>query len=168
MNKPTMILLVGPTGCGKSTFRKKYLSHIPCISPDDFIVGRWSPQKTYAAWLYAAKVAESFLRENDSFLVDAQFVNPTIRNEWVKKARAHKFQVFAICFRTPWTQIVKNHEKRGDRGGYGTIPADVIRSMFEKFERSISGPSNWFLFDKVMTVKWGSRKDRECLIKALS
>ena len=166
--KPTMILLVGPIGCGKSTFRKKYLGQFPCISPDDFIIGRWSPDKVFLAWNYAEKVANLILRSGQSFVVDAQFVSSSVRNQWVKMARLHQFGVVALCFRTPWVQIVANHNKRGERGGYGKIPIDVVQASHDKFLKSISGPSNWFLFDKVMTIKWGSRKDKTCALKALN
>lgn len=168
MNKPTMVLLVGPTGCGKSTFRKKYLDQFPCISPDDFVVGRWDSYKAFLAWSHAEKMAELMLRSGQSFLVDAQFITPDSRNKWTKMARAYNFSVVAICFKTPWNQLLTNHKKRGNRGGYGKIPLDVILTSYEKFTKSMSGPSNWFLFDKVMTVNWGSRKDRECVIQTLS
>lgn len=168
MNKPTMVLLVGPTGCGKSTFRRKYLSQLPCISPDDFIVGRWDPNKAFMAWSYAERMAVILCSEGKSFLVDAQFISPDSRNKWTKIARAHGFGVMAICFKTPWNQILANHKKRGDRNGYGKVPLDVIRISHEKFTKSMSGPSNWFLFDKVMTVNWGSRKDKTCVLQALS
>lgn len=164
----TMILLVGPTGCGKSTFRKKHLAKFPCISPDDFIVGRWNPDKASAAWFYAEKMARFMFDEEQSFVVDAQFITPDSRNKWVKMARARGFKIMAVRFDTPWTQILTNHKKRGDRGGYGRIPVDVIQTSHEKFTRSMSGPSNWFLFDKVMTVKWGSRKDKTCLLQTLN
>jgi predicted kinase len=168
MNKPIMILLVGPTGCGKSTFRKKYLAQFPCISPDDFIIGRWDSNKAFLAWSHAEKMADLLCRERKSFLVDAQFITPDSRNKWTKIARGHGLGIVAICFKTPWDQILANHKKRGNRNGYGKIPLDVIRTSHEKFTKSMSGPSNWFLFDAVMTINWGSRKDRECLIKALS
>jgi protein phosphatase len=168
MNKPTMILLVGPTGCGKSTFRKKYLAQFPCISPDDFIVGRWDPNKTFAAWCYAERVAKIFFGYNQSFIVDAQFVSPDARNKWVKMARSFGFETVAIRFVTPWNQLMVNHKKRGDRGGYGRIPPEAISASYEKFTQAMAGTSNWFLFDKLLTIRWGNRKDRECLMKELS
>ena len=152
----TMVMLIGPTGCGKTTFRKKYLTTLACISPDDFISGGWTSDKRALAWGHAGRMAELFFRDEESFVVDAQFVTADLRNEWVKKAKRHDYKVVAVCLLTSWSQILKNHEKRGDRGGYGIIPREVIKESYWTYQKAMTGTSNWHLFDKKIVVKWGS------------
>jgi predicted kinase len=152
----SLIMMVGPTGCGKTMFRKKYFDDVPCISPDDFILGKWTPIKARYAWSYASQVGHILLAEGSPIVLDAQFINPSTRNEWVKMSRAYGYKTFAICFNTPWRQLLKNHRNRGDRGLYGKVPFDVIRASHAKFKRSMAGPSNWFLFDNRFVVDWGT------------
>lgn len=158
-------MLVGPTGCGKTTFRKNYLSNVPCISPDDFIVGKWSVQKARLAWQYAENVARMFFANNESFVVDAQFVTSSSRNEWVKFARNFGYKVHAVCFNTPWRQLLKNHKDRGARGiglaAYGKIPLPIIRNFYNKFKISMRDPSNWHLFNSKTVVNWGDKIDKD-------
>lgn len=156
LHKPVMIMLVGPTGCGKTTFRKKHLTTYACISPDDFICGGWTSDKGEMAWAYANKVAELFLSEGESFIVDAQFVSADIRKNWVNRARGFDYKVVAVCLSTTWRQILKNHKKRGDRGGYGIVPSQVIKESYSKFETDMANPPVWNIFDKKIVVKWGS------------
>jgi len=152
-------MMAGPTGCGKTTFRKKYLSHLPCISPDDFIVGKWTQPKARLAWSYAERLAGILFAERNPFVVDAQFVNPRARNDWVKLARSFGYKIHIVCFNTPWQQLLKNHKIRGERGiglaAYGRIPLPVIRQYYNKFKLSMQGPSNWNLFDSRIIVDWG-------------
>lgn len=156
-----LIMMAGPTGSGKTTFRKKYLNDLPCVSPDDFIVGKWTQAKARLAWQYAEKVAHLFFSNREQFVVDAQFVTTRSRNEWVKFARNFNYKVHVVCFNTPWRQLLKNHKARGIRGtglaAYGKIPLPVIRDFYNKFKAQ--DPSNWHGFNSITVVNWGDKID---------
>jgi predicted kinase len=154
MKTKRLIILVGPTGCGKSTYRFKYLKDIPCVSPDDFIVGRWSGSKVGLAWEYAAKVADDLFKGGVQFVMDAQFVNPATRAEWQKKAKDHGYECAAIIFDTPWKQIQENQARRGKRGLYGEIPLSVQEEKFKQFTSQMADKSILAGFDDYMIVPW--------------
>lgn len=133
-----VIFMIGPTGCGKTTFRKKNLSHLPCVSPDDFIVGKWTHTKASLAWGYAKKVAVQLLKEKTSFVLDAQFVDGKTRNEWRRWIETHRgYKAVGVIFNTPWNQIQKNQSKRGNRGLYGKIPLAVQTAAYRRFVSSL-------------------------------
>lgn len=165
-----MVMLVGPTGCGKSTFRKRRLSHLPCVSPDDFIVGRWSPKKAVHAWRHARNMAVELMGEQQSFVADAQFIDPAVRAEWLALARAFGFLTRGYAFNTPWKQLRENQQARGARGFYGTIPYKVQLRNYQLFKRqlrSLSFYNEGFLrpmpgrscypFSTMQIVEWNAK-----------
>lgn len=162
VSQKTMVLLVGPTGSGKSTFRKEHLSDWPCISPDAFIVGRWTPVKCGSAWTHAHETALEMLKDGDSFCVDAQFVDPATRKQWITLAKGFGFRTVGLIFITPWRQLLKNQAARGSRGHYGTIPFKVQRARYQEFKKQLRPKlDRWaemgLPFDYVHFVKWGEK-----------
>ncbi len=153
-----MHILIGPTGCGKTTYRKanSKLAGLPCVSPDDFIVGKWTPAKAQLAWSFAEKMAKELMGENTEFVVDAQFINGDTRRRWRNMARHFDYDVTATVFKTPWKQLLKNHKQRGNRGNYGSIPFVVIRNAHNSFQRLIEDENAFKSFDSVCFVEWSS------------
>ena len=131
---PTMVMLIGPTGCGKSTFRKNNLAKLPCVSPDDFVVGRWSPKKAAHAWQHARNMAIELLSERQTFVADAQFLDPSLRHEWQALARGFGFDRVGVAFNTSWRQLRRNQKARGARGLYGEIPLEVQKDAYQKMK----------------------------------
>ncbi len=171
----TMILLMGPTGCGKTTYRKKHYRDLPCISPDDFIRGQWTPKKASLCWALARGLAVELLQEGQSFVMDAQFTEEALREEWCRLAHGFEFDVVAVVMHTPWRQLQKNQKKRGSRGLYGTIPYAVLLRNYQTFRDQIKagkirGRINHFRKnhqpDGMAIVHWGKwqrvRKVSDC------
>lgn len=131
-------MLIGPTGCGKSTFRRKHLSGLPCVSPDDFIVGKWTAKKAVHAWQHARNLAIEMMVEKQSFVADAQFLDPAVRAEWKALASGFDFRVRAFAFDTPWKQLRENQQARGARGFYGTIPVKVQRRSYQLMRQQLA------------------------------
>ena len=134
----TMVMLVGPTGCGKSTFRQKHLAGLPCVSPDDFIVGQWTAKKAAHAWQCARNMAIELLIEKQSFVVDAQFLDPAVRAEWMSLAIGFGYKTHVFVFDTTWTQLRKNQQSRGARGHYGLIPHKVQRRSYQLMKQQLA------------------------------
>lgn len=156
----TMVMLIGPTGCGKSTFRKKHLAGLPCVSPDDFVVGKWSAKKAAHAWQHARNMAIELLMEKQSFVVDAQFLDYNVRSEWLALAKGFGFVPRAFCFDTSWKQLRKNQQARGARGLYGTIPIDVQRQNFKLMKELLARNDIYKEgYSRVTVVKFGSKEN---------
>lgn len=165
----TMVMLIGPTGCGKSTFRRKHLVHLPCVSPDDFIVGKWTSKKAQHAWQHARNMAIELMVERQDFVADAQFIDPAVRAEWIQIANGFQFKTRAFAFDTPWKQLRLNQQARGARGFYGLIPYKVQLRSYQlmKQQRSrMSGNEGFvhrpagrtiFPYNTVNVVKWGEK-----------
>jgi predicted kinase len=147
-------MLIGPTGCGKTTYRKQHLADIPCVSPDDFIVGRWTSEKAKLAWMHAENMAAQLMQEGEDLVVDAQFINQSTRNAWMTHARSFKYEIYGICFKTPYDQLLKNHETRGSRGNYGCVPLKVIGHSSRSFDHQMNDMSNFNGFDDLKVIKW--------------
>jgi predicted kinase len=131
-----------------------YMQDIPCISPDDFIVGQWTGKKAGLAWEYASSVAAELFKEGVHFVVDAQFVNSDTREEWQIKAKDNGYECVAVIFDTPWEQIQKNQAERGKRGLYGEIPLVVQETAFAGFRRQVADNSILNGFVDYMIIPW--------------
>lgn len=152
----SVVFMVGPTGSGKTTYRRRRFGLEPCISPDDFIVGKWTPGKTASAWAHARNTFIEILKANELrvILVDAQFVNADTRMEWVGIARGFGYETRALIFDTSFRQIQANQRKRGNRGGYGTLPYAVVLKQYRSFRDQLRDGSIKRDFHSVVTVPW--------------
>ena len=146
-----MIMLVGPTGCGKTTYRKKHLYGIPCVSPDDFVVGKWTPNKCGLAWRHAEDMTRALLRGKEPFVVDAQFLDRGPRRSWLRLAQKAGFTVHAVVFQIGWRNLLCNHKIRGNRAGYGVVPFRVIQAAYKQ-HKGLSLDNDGF--DTVKIVKF--------------
>lgn len=152
-----MYVTIGVTGSGKSTFRRKSLSHLPCVSPDDFIVGLWNMQKASSAWNHARNTAIELMKEGNPFLLDGQFTEYGIRSEWAKLARGFGYTSHALIFDTPWRQLLKNQRARGNRGFYGLIPHGVVLKNYQMFRDQKKAGTLGIEFDRQTWIPWSMR-----------
>ena len=156
----TMVMLIGPTGCGKSTFRKKHLAGLPCVSPDDFIVGKWSPNKAAHAWQHARNMAIELLGERQPFVADAQFLERAVRAEWLRLAKGFGFKSRAFVFNISWKQLRENQQARGARDFYGEVPTDVQIRSFQLMQEQIRGKCfGSDLLTRLDVVKFGTKQN---------
>lgn len=151
----SFVMMVGPTGCGKTTFREKNLPALACVCPDSFIIGPWTPEKVKLAWGYAETMAEILFKEGKSFIFDAQFVNENARRRWQETARSKGFTPVGFIFDTPWEQIQENQKNRGSRGTYGAVPMTVQETAFKAFEAQKQSKTLFEGFDTYIVAEWG-------------
>lgn len=152
-------MLIGPSGSGKSTYRKHFLEALPCISPDDFIRGKWTPKKCSLAWDFSQNLAIQLFLEGTSFCVDAQFLDPEVRRFWLSLAGGFGYRTHGVVFDTPLKQLFKNQKARGDRGGYGVIPREVVLEGRKKLVKQMRGTLHGE-FDTYSVVVWGDAISR--------
>lgn len=151
----SFVMMVGPTGCGKTTFREKNMASLACVCPDSFIIGPWSPQKVSMAWDYAEAMSNILFKEGTSFLFDAQFVKENTRRHWQEKSRRNGFSPGAFIFDTPWDQIQKNQAARGTRGAYGMVPTHIQETNFNSFKTQKEANALVTGFDWTVWIEWG-------------
>jgi predicted kinase len=151
----SFVMLVGPTGCGKTTFRTSRLSSLSCVNPDSYIVGPWTGEKAGLAWEFAAVISDVLFKEGKSFVFDAQFVNEWTRRQWQVVARSHGYKPVGFIFDTPWEQIQVNQKQRGARGTYGEIPIPKQEAFYKSFRDQVNDKTLFEGFETYTVVEWG-------------
>lgn len=141
---PTAILLCGPPGSGKTTFRQQYLSNFQAFSTDDLILAQAEDVgSTYEAIF--ATYFKTAQKRYDAALEDALYHGRTVvidRTHTTVKSRKRtldklpkiaKYKKVAIRFHEPYYILLERIEKRALQGGHRP-PENVILDMYHAYE----------------------------------
>jgi predicted kinase len=156
---PTLILMMGPPGSGKSTYRKTALPSAHVISPDDVLTEwgggtyDWSPRKASAAWRNAdgqleyeiLAHAEGEDYKADVYVFDAVFQKPKRRKKYIKMAKEAGWTVEAVYVKTPINVCLKRNAERPPNR---MVPEEQLLKM----AKQMTAPSMAEGFDKVRVV----------------
>lgn len=131
---PTLIVLIGLPGCGKSTYAaKKKEAGLIVISPDEIreeLTGDMSDQsRNREVFSLAHKRTKEALRHGGSVVFDATNLTRRARNDLLSCIPdRHNTYVEYVLFRIPLEECLKRNRQRTRH-----VPEDVIRRMNNSF-----------------------------------
>ncbi|WP_144760505.1 polynucleotide kinase-phosphatase [Curtobacterium sp. 9128] len=133
----SLVLLVGVSGSGKSTFAAQHFAPFETLS-SDFFRGLVSNDEedqsaTPAAFDALRYVVEKRLRAGLLTVVDATNVQPDARRAWVRTARDHDVLPVAVVFDLPEDVCIARNAVRERRD----VGAAVVRRQHGQLRRSL-------------------------------
>ena len=144
--------MIGPPGCGKSTWIKNYLknklNNYTIISRDDIVVEvgeknkisyneMFNPEFSYLQRLVNKILQEtisSAINGSKSIIVDMTNMSKKSRSGILNKINRNEFETKAVCFEIPKERIIKQIEKRFKETGKN-ISFSVLINMMNNYER---------------------------------
>jgi polynucleotide kinase-phosphatase len=133
----SLVVLVGASGSGKSTFAREHFGPYETLSSDMFrgLVGNDESDQSVTAAAFDALqyVAAKRLDAGLLTVVDATSVQPEARRKLVELARAHDVLPVAIVFDLPMSVSVARNAERYDRH----IPDGVVKRQNDQLRRGL-------------------------------
>lgn len=140
MKKPTLIVVCGPNGSGKTSITQKILKHewienCTYINPDEIakdIFGDWnSPEAIIDAANYAKELRYKLLIENKSIIFETVLSSPEkVEFILLAKEKGYFIRVFFVCTDSP-TINASRIARRVIQGGHD-VPIPKIISRYSK------------------------------------
>lgn len=133
----SLVVLIGASGSGKSTFAREHFGEYEVLSSDTFrglVANDESDQSATAAAFDALEyVAGARLKAGLLTVIDATSVQPSARRSLVDLAKAHDVLPVAIVFDVPASLCIARNAERGDR----RIPQRVVTRQSEQLRQSL-------------------------------
>jgi len=133
----SLVVLVGASGSGKSTFAREHFGPYETLSSDMFrglVANDEADQSaTTAAFDAMQYVAGKRLDAGLLTVIDATSVQPEARRKLVELAKAHDVLPVAIVFDLPESVSNARNAERTDR----TIPVGVVKRQTDQLRRSL-------------------------------
>jgi predicted kinase len=127
---PSLVVLVGAAGSGKSTFAARWFEPSEILSSDAFreiLTGDPSDQRaTKTAFSIIHREVTKRLAAKRTVVVDATNVEPSARRQLVARARFANVPAIAIVFALPWDVVLA---RNATRPGRVVDPAIVERHL---------------------------------------
>jgi protein phosphatase len=127
--RPSLVLLVGTTGSGKTTFAARHFAPTEILSSDFFrglvADGEYTATATDDAFDALHLVADRRLQAGRLTVIDATNVQPDTRLAWVALARRHRVPAVAIVLDVLPRVAAERNQTRTDR----RVDPGVIRSQ---------------------------------------
>ena len=134
-----MVLLVGPTASGKSTFAKRFFADTEVISSDHCraIVSDDATDQsvTPEAFEILHTIVNARLQHRRLTVVDATNIQPQARKGLIELARKHDCRITSIVFDIPTSVLLRRNQERQDRD----IPNRVVHSQVRTMRNSLRG-----------------------------
>lgn len=135
----SLVVLVGATGSGKSTFAARHFLPTEIISSDRcraLVADDETDQSvTPDAFELVHAIAAKRLAHRRLTVIDATSVRPEDRKQLIELARRFHALPTAIVFDLPEDLCAERNRTRGDR----QIPAQVVRDHVQRLRRSLRG-----------------------------
>jgi len=137
---PSLIVLVGAAGAGKSTFAARHFAPDEILSSDRFramVSGDEANQAaTKAAFAVLHEVLERRLSDGRLAVIDATSIEPSARRTLLARARAAGIQATAIVLDLPATTVLARNASRPAR----VVDKAVVRRQLHRLRASLDGP----------------------------
>src|SRR5262245_59878979 len=128
---PSLVVMVGPAGSGKSTFCRRNFRNSQIVSTDAcraLIAGDEADQRASgAAFALAHRLARERLRRGRLTVFDATSVDARARRPLVAMAARHGVPAVAIVLDLPVVQCLAHDRRRGRRVGRAVIGRQALR-----------------------------------------
>ena len=141
MSEQKLIVLVGISGAGKSTFADKYLSEHPdtkYLSSDKLraAIGKDESDQTVTHIIFPIikRNTEEYLKAGKNVMIDATSLNPRERKDYLDAARKYDVDAIAYVFERTKEELMANQEKR-KAGGGRRVPDEILDRMIAKYVR---------------------------------
>ena len=154
--RPSIIVLCGPAGCGKSTFAEQHFRTTQIIS-SDWARARVADDERDQRYNLQAFALVHFLIEqrltlNRLCVVDSTALTPLDRKELVGLARKYQVPTTLLVFNVPLQTCIERDEKR-ER----SVGRPVVERQYQAFEQSKEAiPQEGF--DQVVVFKDGDQE----------
>ncbi len=133
----SLVVLVGASGSGKSTFAREHFGPYETLSSDVFrgLVANDEADQSATATAFDALqyVAAARLDAGLLTVIDATSVQPEARRRLVDLAKAHDVLPVAIVFDLPTSVSIARNAERADRA----IPAGVVKRQGDQLRRGL-------------------------------
>ncbi|MEM6930431.1 MAG: AAA family ATPase, partial [Myxococcota bacterium] len=135
----SLVLLVGASGAGKSTFAAKHFAATEVLSSDHYrgVVSNDDNAQDASADAFAVLefIAEKRLARGLLTVIDATNVDKTYRARWIRLARRYHVLPVAITFELPPKRCQERNADRPDR----SFGLHVIRRQASQLRRGVGG-----------------------------
>ncbi len=134
----TLVLLVGPAGCGKSTFARRHFRPTEVVSSDFFRGLVCDDENNQAASRDAFELVHEVVARRLAWrrftVVDATNLQPDARKPLLELARRYHFQTGAIVFDLGEEQCRRQNQGRAER----TVPDHVIAAHAQLLAKALA------------------------------
>jgi predicted kinase len=134
---PSLVVLVGAAGSGKSTFAARHFAADEVLSSDAYrghVAGDPTDQRaTRTAFAALHRALESRLRRGRLSVVDATSVKPAARSAVLRLAAAAGVPAVAIVLDLPPEIVIERNRQRGT----GNVPEDVVERQLADLRRTV-------------------------------
>lgn len=148
---PSVVVLAGPAGCGKSTFAARHFAPEEVLSSDAFralVAGDPGDQDaTPAAFGLMRHALEERMKRRRLTVLDATSITRRERARFLGVARAHDVPCVAVAFDLPLAVCQQHARDRTER----PVPPEVVERQHTTFRRHLEGIHDES-FDAVVVV----------------
>lgn len=163
---PSLVVLIGAAGAGKSTFAARHFAPDEILSSDRFrrlVSGDEANQKaTKAAFTMLHQVLEKRLAAGQLAVVDATSIEPSARRGLLVRAEAAGMPATAIVLDLPADTVLARNAARPAR----VVDMAVVRRQLHRLRASLDGPEPLIAgegFASVVTLHDPAEVDRVTL-----
>ena len=137
---PSLVVLIGAAGAGKSTFAARHFAPDEILSSDAFrriVSGDEANQAaTKAAFVVLHEALERRLANGRMAVVDATSIEPSARRTLLARALAAGIPASAIVLDLPAATVVARNAARPTR----VVDLTVVRRQLDRLRASLDGP----------------------------